>query len=448
MSYGNAHTNKPYERASKTAHTNIINDLDVQKFISSCHFPPLAEEISDSDISTNTLDESPDNPIKYIFAIDGGYTNEIVRSQFPSATFAFFQFGALCFTYKDLIEIKHKPFIDPNDMSKLQRIQRFKLPIPTKGITLKSENDLISSVRRAIFDFFVSQPENGGLASALAWLLFERYDSTATTVSWDLASCPVCGEKNITITHSMISADYKFACPSSACESTLYLTDVFRLHEVIDNELGAGGILGYLTNAIEQMIIVYLIKQILEIKSELLQETLFIKDGPLAFFGQTANIHKPMRKLIGYLLKHHNIFLVGLEKSGSFVEHAIQASQNLSTNQYMILGNNYIYKYIIPEKSEADKPYASTSYYGHKVLFKSKDENMYVTTIPSAELFVEPKTSDLKNVEVLLRNISALKCDLYSNSLVPVVLANKLVSLASHPSSDLLRTFVQKSLGK
>jgi hypothetical protein len=447
LSYNNTYTNKPFERASKTAHTNIINDNDVKKFISSCHFPPHANDINSADFLMQTLAELKENPIKYIFAVDGGYTNEIIRQQFPSATFAFFQFGALCFTYQDLIEIEHKPFIDPNDMSKLQKIQRFKLPIPTKGITLKSEKDLVSSVRKAIFEFFVNQPERNGFISALAWLLFEKYNPNSTDVTWTLASCPICDEKNIPIDYKLIENDYTFICTSKLCNGKIYLTDVFRLHEVIDNELGASGILGYLTTAVEHLITVYLIKQIISIKSDLLNETLFIRDGPLGFFGQTANMHKPMRKLIGYLQKHYNIFLVGIEKSGTFVEHAEQVSELFKANQYAVLGNNYIYKYILPEKSETNKPYASTSYFGHKVLFKSKDNNMYVATIACPDLFVEPEASDLLNVEVLLKNISALKCDLYSSSIIPVVLANKLVSLASHPSSDLLRAFAQNSIG-
>jgi len=447
LSYSNLHSNKPFERASKTAHTNIINDLDVQRFLASCRFPPVVDEIDKSDMSVQILNETTKNPVKYIFTIDGGYTNEIVRPQFPSATFAFFQFGALCFTYKDLVEIEHKPFIDPSDMSKLQRIQRFKLALPTKGIMLKSEKDFVSSVRKTIYDFFVNQPEDGGLASALEWLLFEKYDDSANATKWTLASCPVCGQKDVEIEHATISKEYKFLCTSHSCKSELYLTDVFRLHEVVDNELGAGGILGYLTTVIEQMIIVYLVKQMLAIKGDLLKETLFVKDGPLAFFGQTANMHKPMRKLIGYLQKRHDIFLVGVEKSGSFVEHAAQVLQQFSKNQYMVLGNSYIYKYIIPAISEENEPYASTSYYGHKVLFKSKDDNMYVATIPCPELLVEPRASDLRNVEAILHNLAALKCDLYANPLMPVVLANKLVSLAAHPSSDLLRAFVQNTLG-
>lgn len=49
-------------------------------------------------------------------------------------------------------------------------------------------------------------------------------------------------------------------------------------------------------------------------------------------------------------------------------------------------------------------------------------------------------------MDIILNNISELKCDLYYNSLVPIVLANKLVSLADHPSVDLLKHFSQDNL--
>ena len=85
----------------------------------------------------------------------------------------------------------------------------------------------------------------------------------------------------------------------------------------------------------------------LTIRPSLLEQTLFVKDGPLAFFGQTANLHKPMRQLMIFLNEHHAIYLVGLEKSGSFVEHAVQASKRMLPKQMLLLGNSYIYKYII-----------------------------------------------------------------------------------------------------
>ncbi|MBK8042885.1 MAG: hypothetical protein IPK21_09575 [Haliscomenobacter sp.] len=53
-----------------------------------------------------------------------------------------------------------------------------------------------------------------------------------------------------------------------------------------------------------------------------MKSILFIKDGPLGFFGQTANMHKPMRDLCNFLEEHYPLHLVGLEKSGAFAEHA------------------------------------------------------------------------------------------------------------------------------
>ncbi len=44
MSYGSDYSNKPFERASKTAHTNIINDVEVQTFLSKCIVPPYQDE--------------------------------------------------------------------------------------------------------------------------------------------------------------------------------------------------------------------------------------------------------------------------------------------------------------------------------------------------------------------------------------------------------------------
>ncbi|HHR3712131.1 TPA: hypothetical protein ACS5X4_004717, partial [Salmonella enterica] len=75
---------------------------------------------------------------------------------------------------------------------------------------------------------------------------------------------------------------------------------------------------------IEHIIIVHCIKEIVTRKPSFLKRFLFIKDGPLGFFGQTAKLHKDMRELCNLYIDEHSLKLVGLEKSGSFVEHAEQ----------------------------------------------------------------------------------------------------------------------------
>ncbi len=234
----------------------------------------------------------------------------------------------------------------------------------------------------------------------------------------------------------------RFPC----CGTELFLTDVFRLHEAIDEELGAGGILGYLINTVEQMVLIHLIKVILKIKSELLNEMLFIKDGPLAFFGQTANMYKPMCNLVAYLFKNHNLYLAGLEKSGAFVEHADEISEKLKDGTVLILNNNYIYKYILPGKPDLSRPYGATTYYSNKIIFKTNSGGMYVVSLPNSNVLADPKQSDFHNLDVILSNIEKLKCDMYDSALIPVALANKLVSLADHPSSGILQKFAKGAI--
>ena len=58
-----------------------------------------------------------DNPIRHVIAMDGGYKEVAVRTEYPSSAVAFFQIGALVFG-ADLMTVGHKPFIEPEDMAR------------------------------------------------------------------------------------------------------------------------------------------------------------------------------------------------------------------------------------------------------------------------------------------------------------------------------------------
>src|SRR3989344_1142298 len=155
MSYSSAHGRRPNEYASKSSHSNIIQDPEVVDFLNKCNLPKPSEEV---DVPNDLIIELPEmvsNPIKNIIAVDGGYTEVAVKKDFPSSTLTFFQFGALIFSISDLKEIADKRFIDPEDMAKLNHIQRIKLALPTKNIMLKDQESFTASFRQALFDFFV-----------------------------------------------------------------------------------------------------------------------------------------------------------------------------------------------------------------------------------------------------------------------------------------------------
>ncbi len=446
MSYTSRNGRRPNEYASKSSHGYIIRDPEVSEFLDKCDLPKTAEDVDVPNNLQFELEIPAVDPIKHIIAIDGGRSEVFVKKDFPSSTLAFFQFGALIFKVEDLEAISRKPFIDPEDMAKLNTIQRYKLTLPTKNILLKDASSFKESFRKTLFDFFVKGSGGEKFAETLRWLIFQEFDLPLSEYS--LANCPHCGQKEVLLGAKTKKTDFTFSCPN--CHQEIFITDVFRLHEAIDDELGAGGVLGYVNVLIEQIIIVHLIKAILETKPTILGETLFIKDGPLAFFGQTANMQKPLRNLTNFLITKHNLFLAGLEKSGAFVEHADEIAKKLKPGTVLLLDNKYIYKYILPGKADASAPYASSSYYSSKMIFKSHDEKVYVVTIPTkkAEVVLNPQKSDFKNLDVILTNIQKLRCDMYDNSLFPVALANKLVSLADHPSSVILEKFAKNTISK
>ena len=435
MAYVSKRGKRPAEFASKAAHRHIINSPSVKEFLAHCDLPKRASEVSLDDHLLGKLNPNVTNPIRHVITIDGGYTEVPVQVEFPSATIAFMQFGALTFKLRDLEELEQQPFIDPDDMSKLKSIQRLEMMLPIRNVTLKNEASLTHSVRQAIYDFFKTRLENG--LDSLSWFIFEEYGQRQDR--WVLSSCPHCGKRRVALERAAMRADFTFACPN--CSEQIFLTDVFRLHEAIDNDLGAGGILGYVITTIEQLILVHLIRIVMNTKPALLEQILFIKDGPLAFFGQTANMHRPMRALVNFLVQKHNCYLVGLEKSGPCVEHADEIANKLEPGQFLILDNEYIYRYIISGQADPTRPYGSTTYYGNKVIFKSSDGSVYVATLPTRDVMTDPTPVDLPNLQVILSNIEKLRCDMYDDALFPVALVNKLVSLADHPSARILTRF-------
>ncbi len=437
MSYSEG--KRPFERASKSSHSHIINDADVQSFLATCVLPTAADEVDVASLA-HDLVEAPVQSVKGVIAIDGGYQDVVIRESFPSATFAFLQLGALYFSLEDLRSLEPKPFIAPEDIAKLKNIDRLKASIPTKTITVGEMETFVESFRYSIFSLLRDSVTDG--LKTLKWFLYSEFLSEARG-SWELASCPnpFCNETKIQLDRTSIGEDYKCACPS--CDKPIYLTDAFRLHEVADEEIGASGTLGYLSTTLEQVFMLIWLKAILDQAPEKLREFFFVKDGPLAFFGQTANLHKPMLRLVDHLQATNKFYAVGLEKSGAFVEHAKLVEDRLEPNQYLIMDNDYIYQHILPGRSESAPAYGNTTYYGAKVIFKSGDSKVYVASIPVSETKAKYDKASIPNLDEVLTMVAMLRSDMYDNAMLPIALANKLISISNHPSANLLEKFAK-----
>lgn len=437
---------RPFEFASKSNHTHLIRDKEIQGFLNDCSIPYSRDEIELNNHYLFEVDYNVQDNIKFIVAVDGGDTTIPVKDKFPSSSMTFFQFGANLLSIEDLKNLKKTPFIDPKDISKLKELDRIKLALPTKNLAKKRAEDgkatLTFFVRETLFNFF----KKHDYLETLKWFLFEEYKEVPVE-TYVISTNPEDDEgKKYTINRKKdITDDFKVRTENGS----FFLTDVFRLHEAIDEDLGAGGIIAYVRNLIEHFIIIHTLKGLYEQRKETVQNVIFIKDGVLAFFGQTANMHSPMRNLLNFLKKNKvNVNLVGVEKSGAFVEHANEIKDSLKKGQYFLLSNNYIYKYIKPGDPNTKEPFGKTSYYSSKLFFKTRDGKIYIISLPSEnkDNILDPKKEHFQNIDLILKHIELLKSDMYDNSLLPIALANKLVSISDHPSSSILEKFAKKSI--
>lgn len=436
---------KPIERASKIAHVEVIKNPDVQAYISKCVLPSAPDPTS-LDSYLTPLGEVDTSEVSAVIAIDGGFTETYVREEYPSAAIAFFTFGPLLFELSDLRALEHKRFIAPEDLARLKRIERYSLVLPIKGVRRTDQPTLAATIRRTIYEFFVQERREGEkLITSLRWFLFRRWKRPVNdTLEETLEHCPYdCGQGKIT---------FRFAdapekpCPT--CGGLVYLTDTFRLHERIDEDLGAGGISAYVMTMLEQLVLVHLFHDVMErLKPSLMRNILFIKDGPLAFFGLVAPLYRPMRELVAHLLAGADqpsaptVRLAGLEKSGAFVEHAAAIQDKVPPGNYFTIGDGYIRRYIVP--GEAGGAYGQNTYYGQKILFRASSGEMHVVTVPGRDYLAEPKPADIPHLEEILSLIAELRCSMYDNALIPVALANKLVSLSDFPSQRILTSFAR-----
>lgn len=443
MAYSSRAGRKPMERASKIAHAEVISSPHVQSLLARCSVPRPPED--PTELRLLAVPEQPESvTISTVIAIDGGSTEASIRKEFPSASVTFFNFGPLMLSLKDLRDLDDKRFIFPEDLRKLKRIERFSLAMPTRNVVLAGQPSLVGSFRRTLHEFVEQQrPSDSPLGESLRWLLFRGWNS-GSTLHWRLERCPNgCDGPPIDLTPD---TPPEVRCP--ACGGPVYTIDALRLHERVEEEQGAGAVTAYLLTFLEQLVMVHVIRTVLTLKRSLIGEILFVKDGPLAFFGVVAPLRKPVQELCDYydggagkpLLR-----MVGVEKSGPFVEHAIAMADIMPCGTVLPLRNDYIYKYVIPGGGAEE--YGFNTYYGRKFIFKSHRGDVYVCTCPIRGDWAD-EGNVLRQIVESLGVISALRCSMYENALVPVALANKLVSLSDYPSTRILETFARREVGQ
>ncbi|TLD86187.1 DNA double-strand break repair nuclease NurA [Helicobacter sp. MIT 05-5294] len=458
------------EKASKINHQYIIENPKVKAYLNKCEKIgqnlPLEVDSQAITLPIRNIQDKFSFCIERVITIDGGYQEVNINENFPSQRLCYYNIGILMFSVKDLEAVEIQQTINPSDIGKLENLERFNFVVPTQNIRLKNE-DFITTFRKTFYEevftknYLNEGNKNSSFIHTIKWLVFQEYlDSDSRGKGFVKFACPHCKkiQKFQRQTPNYLDEQNNFM-ECSECKSIIYITDCFDLHTLIDEINGATLIESYIMSAFEIILMFSMFRFLFEEDNiQWLPKILFIKDGPLALFSRLDDFaFKVVRPFIQFLYakslrdKISYVNLVGLDKSGMFVEHLKNIESKIPLGNILLPNLDYMKKYITGNNASV---FGENTYFGIKMFVRKEKELSFVldVAIPFDEsvkykdYIKQPKIEDFLSLKNILEILFQLKCDLYDKSFIPIAMVNKLVSLSNIPSKKILTIFSRDKL--
>ncbi|WP_129805456.1 hypothetical protein [Streptomyces albidoflavus] len=218
----------------------------------------------------------------------------------------------------------------------------------------------------------------------------------------------------------------------------------------------------------ERLLLISYIDGFYRVEPRMLSQGIFITDGPLAVYGPAA----PMKsKFLDYwsqlcgAMDQRDIappLLVGIEKSGRFVDHARVIERHIPDGHVMMLDTPYVNRYVTNQKPE--HYYGRDEFYGRRFIYKTSSGEILVVTVPRVpggrpyERPIRDSNGDFIRVpsekyecyptlRATLETLDLMQTQLYPNAVIPVALAHSASSLPLGTGRSVLTLLAQRSLG-
>ncbi|MEU8890349.1 hypothetical protein [Streptomyces sp. NPDC048442] len=190
---------------------------------------------------------------------------------------------------------------------------------------------------------------------------------------------------------------------------------------------------------------------------EVLRHTLFITDGPLALFGPLAPLKRRFEEHLGDLgawcAKRNLVapLIVGIEKSGAFVEHAELIKDLIPLGHVMRLTNAYINR--ISGRPEGNH-YGVDEFYGRRFIYRTRTGDPLVITVPP-QAGLSPYDGGRSEVEgwdayptlrLICEILDSLRTRMYQHAVVPIALAHSAAALPLGVGRSVLTMMAQQNI--
>jgi hypothetical protein len=236
----------------------------------------------------------------------------------------------------------------------------------------------------------------------------------------------------------------------------IFSTDALRIHEGFRDDSSNGEVLGEVMQVWERLLLVHLLRA-LEVSGMLGEagNIAFFVDGPLAVFGHpawlSAAISRELKRLNSRVreLAGQDLLIVGIEKSGAFVEHFAEvdtrpdpdAEAIFTERTYFLPSDEYIKRRIIYSASE--KRYGADTYFGRKLFYKTKNGSQIVASIPfltEEQDTLADSTADVyPQIPLVCELLDKLVSSRFQNAVTPIVSAHSHAAIPLHLGEKVLK---------
>lgn len=445
----------PYDNEAKSyvAINRIAKNKRIKDLYSRCRITEPQQALHDFPTLSPKIIRSDWVP-QLALAIDGSFQNEQINNGFPGAEVGYVTSAAVIIKVAELAALDKRRPIDPRLYRKLEAAQPVDAGLPGANVILDDCISAEHSFRRALFETLRDARLDGETES-----LLDTYEALlAHRNIGSSQKCPYgdqCGGQS----QAYKRGSQTYSCPCSK-KFELFSTDALRISEGLAPDSGNTSVLGETTQVLERLLLINILRKFEQANwLELLSRVAILVDGPLAVFGRPAwlkdciqtelqRINNKLRTKIGC-----DMLLIGIEKTGPFVEHLSRLDQRspknpdmLLSQQVVLLTDSYIKKYIICR--ESDKPYGSQTYFGRKWFYKTRQSTLLVCSLP----FLNRDHADLTTAEPTqfprladaLNTLDTLWSGRYPNAVTPIISAHAEATIPLNMGNKILRELAKE----
>ncbi len=407
-----------------------------------------------SDLDNASVAES----VRFAITVDGSDTEVEATREHPTIKVGYLRVAASFIDFEKLHASGTGDFVNPHLLRESHQYAAFDRALPGSGLVIPGSTG-VDTWRQELDRFLQETKFDEASDRTLADMLLALYGNPSAPPSTaPLRRCPSCGAKEAQLSGGQINVPKEGAtCPE--CGSKVFLGDILRTDEEYMPEGSNRSALTRLMLVAERLMSLGYMQLLYEDANsyEVLGRTLFITDGPLALHGTVAPLKRRFQDYLGVFAKQCIInnrpsapLLVGVEKSGAFVEHAQLIAHLIEPGHVMLLTTEYINRVT---GRPPNNSYGSDEFYGRRFIYRTRNERALVFTVPpkpGVTPYGDPdgeQWSSYPTLRPICEVLDHVQTRLYENAVIPVALAHSAASLPLGVGQSVLRALVQQSLG-